>query len=610
MTISPDLFRAILALDSYNRGYGAGVDLSAAGASTTQIGTATISTSLANQTASFFAQAYTWNGATVISYRGTDHAGPSVKDWTLGDVLSGWDVSLGFSAEIQAQLALDFYKSVATSLGATTQSANIELTGHSLGGGLAGLIGAVYNKTAVLFDNMPFELAAQNAHNYSVNNPTSSFKNDWYGASAPWNLTIGSNLRGYQVSGEILTAPRSVGQVTPVTVYDTGLGVLDLGPVQRHSMALLATLQFGELEISGKLGKTDWTYARPYFVKALYNSEVAVKTGADTISGVLNTNHEYAAIMLNAITYSAIDDGTRVFGDTGIRALYDDANDLGKILKLGDVSKSVLAAGDALGQIIVQYAGQLAIGKVLQSASPQALLGVLSSTSTALTVDFSDALWSLGLANGAVPSKPVGVKTLTDAAFGVAGPIESDTRSGMKWLWGANTHWKDGTSDIVDRITLAATNAASTVVIPDRTYTTDMVTLYAAGGSADTVTGSSGNDFIFGGEGNDVLRGAAGDDLLAGGVGDDRLSGGLGKNFLAGGSDAGILAYLFGGNDHDVAFYEGQTAGVVLNVSTDKSGTNNATLQLKGSGIGLLCAIDFSSLNDNAPTYVTKRNAS
>jgi Ca2+-binding RTX toxin-like protein len=177
---------------------------------------------------------------------------------------------------------------------------------------------------------------------------------------------------------------------------------------------------------------------------------------------------------------------------------------------------------------------------------------------------------------------------------GGAGPIESGTRTGMKWLWGANTHWKDGTSDIVDRITLAATNAASTVVIPDRTYTTDMVTLYAAGGGADTVTGSSGNDFIFGGEGNDVLRGGAGDDLLAGGVGDDRLSGGLGKNFLAGGSDAGILAYLFGGNDHDVAFYEGQTAGVVLNVSTDKSGTNNATLQLKGSGIE-----DWLMANDN-----------
>jgi hypothetical protein len=103
MTISPDLFRAILALDSYNRGYGAGINLSTTGASSTQIGNATIAQNSGilgagvDSTASFFAQAYTWNGTTVISYRGTDHAGPSVKDWTLGDVLSGWDVSLGFS---------------------------------------------------------------------------------------------------------------------------------------------------------------------------------------------------------------------------------------------------------------------------------------------------------------------------------------------------------------------------------------------------------------------------------------------------------------------------------------------------------------------------------
>jgi hypothetical protein len=63
------------------------------------------------------------------------------------------------------------------------------------------------------------------------------------------------------------------------------------------------------------------------------------------------------------------------------------------------------------------------------------------------------------------------------------------------------------------------------------------------------------------------------------------LRGGLGKNLFAGGSDLGITAYLFGGNDHDVAFYQGQISGVTLAVSYDKSGTNNATLQLKSSGI-------------------------
>jgi len=71
MAISNDLFMAILAMDAYNRGYNAGINLDP---TVLQIGNATIRTDdlpVGSQAASFFAQAYTWNGQTVISYRGT-----------------------------------------------------------------------------------------------------------------------------------------------------------------------------------------------------------------------------------------------------------------------------------------------------------------------------------------------------------------------------------------------------------------------------------------------------------------------------------------------------------------------------------------------------------
>ena len=74
--MNEDLFRAILAMDAYNRGYNSGIaNLSdALGA---QIGNATIalrtlSTDMDSVKASFYAIAYNWNGGTVISYRGTD----------------------------------------------------------------------------------------------------------------------------------------------------------------------------------------------------------------------------------------------------------------------------------------------------------------------------------------------------------------------------------------------------------------------------------------------------------------------------------------------------------------------------------------------------------
>ena len=97
MAIDSEVFRSILAMDSYNRNYDAGIIISG-----NQIGTATLGIDSTQalglqqtQAASFFAQAYTWNGETVISFRGTDQAEPSWENWTLGDAWNGWGVGLG-----------------------------------------------------------------------------------------------------------------------------------------------------------------------------------------------------------------------------------------------------------------------------------------------------------------------------------------------------------------------------------------------------------------------------------------------------------------------------------------------------------------------------------
>jgi hypothetical protein len=75
MSISNNLMLAILAMDSYNRGYDAGIDLPADRAN---VGNAVVGrgTDVAAEpqaaSASFYAQSYSWNGQIVISYRGTD----------------------------------------------------------------------------------------------------------------------------------------------------------------------------------------------------------------------------------------------------------------------------------------------------------------------------------------------------------------------------------------------------------------------------------------------------------------------------------------------------------------------------------------------------------
>jgi hypothetical protein len=111
MTISRDLFLAILSMDSYNRGYGVGLTFRN---QSNQIGNATIGedalTLLSQGTAEaagFYALAYDVSNAgisgltgTVVSYRGTNFdTGDTVAEFfaspLVQDALSGWTVGAG-----------------------------------------------------------------------------------------------------------------------------------------------------------------------------------------------------------------------------------------------------------------------------------------------------------------------------------------------------------------------------------------------------------------------------------------------------------------------------------------------------------------------------------
>ena len=160
MPISQGLMAAILSMDAYNRGYGAGIK-GLSDNQSTGIGDANVTTTSTSalidpvtgqpvdKTAGFYAVAYNWNGQTVISYRGTDNAAPTgASDITKGgsDFWNGWTLSAGFSGASQVVLAEQFY-AAATGLDPFAGGApsNVVLTGHSLGGGLAG---ADYRRTS------------------------------------------------------------------------------------------------------------------------------------------------------------------------------------------------------------------------------------------------------------------------------------------------------------------------------------------------------------------------------------------------------------------------------------------------------------------------------
>ena len=83
-----NLYQALFALDAYNRGYAEGIE--GLGGVFSQIGNATLSQQSNTQgssdevNASFYAVAYSYNGETIISYRGTDDASDIWNGWTTG----------------------------------------------------------------------------------------------------------------------------------------------------------------------------------------------------------------------------------------------------------------------------------------------------------------------------------------------------------------------------------------------------------------------------------------------------------------------------------------------------------------------------------------------
>lgn len=116
-----DLFLAILSMDSYNRGSGAGIndggsaDADGLGDNPgTKIGNATIldvDLPQGSEAAGFYAVAYDTQYGKVISYRGTDST--PTGDFT-NDATRGWPLGGGDYFTPQTALSIDFLDAVQT----------------------------------------------------------------------------------------------------------------------------------------------------------------------------------------------------------------------------------------------------------------------------------------------------------------------------------------------------------------------------------------------------------------------------------------------------------------------------------------------------------------
>ena len=253
MTISSDLFLSILSMDAYNRDYDAGIDISGSrlgGAQILSRDSLGISESdyQAWQTVGFYALAYELQADEqieglsqsdiLISYRGTDNVDFTTLGEGASDFWQGWITGAGVPGS-QSWLALDFFESVTGSDALSGESSGAILTGHSLGGGLAGLVAALSGDQAVIIDNMPYGAAASllsmwwNAQQLGTDVAT-LFAN---GEPDNYVWPTAGNITAYSVENEALVNIRAL---------ETVAATLLLGPLGAFAGANAILMSFSE----------------------------------------------------------------------------------------------------------------------------------------------------------------------------------------------------------------------------------------------------------------------------------------------------------------------------------------------------------------------------
>jgi hypothetical protein len=227
--MNQDLLQAILAMDAYNR---TGADDTPRNlvVDGTRIGNVNVLSGAngvsEDRSSGFFAQVYqdVFTQQKTISYRGTDFTPASEL---IKDGVNGWTVGAGIYTATQAQEAAQFFQRVVANGNpnqtlADLYNANVLLTGHSLGGGLAGFVASIYKSQSNtrIFDSMAFAAAAAGALagaqpvmlyspdgtplGLGVDAAVQAVRDIFFEGEAP--ATIGSStIGGYSVSGQIIS---------------------------------------------------------------------------------------------------------------------------------------------------------------------------------------------------------------------------------------------------------------------------------------------------------------------------------------------------------------------------------------------------------------------
>lgn len=592
-----------LAMDAYNRGYADAEDpatrqwMQYEGGSDPLVWTSAslsddlfgISGKNDDVASGFFAAAYEVDGQIVLSFRGTDDLEGQNLDQTYG-----WSLSTG-TLERQAMLAVVAYEAVA----ALHPDKTITVTGHSLGGALAGFVSGIFDVAGQVFDTASWDNGLSAVYNaardYLDITAAEGIPSDaltfWYDHAYAWldrsvaPITTYEGMTATHLQGEVLEGERlllggegsdPLSMATDVTFPETvspgagfpgGLFVNDEN-VAKHDLTLL-----GLRAILDEDDVTAWNKGAKYAAPVLWSDDAAKANGvvvpSDARADVLPST-----ILRTEIGYSIDDQAIAQFGTAAALDLNNDWVDIGNAEDLGANGIRVAAeGGDAadgtvgrfLADAAVQYAGWLAQNGV----SKESHQGVVTIHEDGhyVELDLSTDTWKVpnpdaeGEDDAFLVPKEFFAATKITEALAQASPLLA------------------GHSLIGDHIAFATAGFSGALPADSEgaTYT------FFGTQSAESITGSEDTDIIFGGlsddASGDTIHGGDGDDIIVGGGGGDHLYGDEGSDLIIGGGGADIID---GGTDAGV----GAVVGTGDNFLVGGAGSDTITMHRGDFAIG------------------------
>ncbi|MEQ1814342.1 MAG: Mbeg1-like protein, partial [Candidatus Nitrotoga sp.] len=461
--------------------------------------------------ASGFSAGYYLNNQTneiVISYTGTNEK--------IVDPVFGWTAAGGVPAQ-QIFDAVAYYFAVK----AAHPNANITFTGHSLGGGLASLMAVFFDKSATVFDEAPFGLAAISpfvlpvvaAQMFAYNYEDAAFSTYLLFAGT-LVISRANNVTQHFVEGEVLQIARALSANLSGFDYPISLGNSMADPIERHSMALMTALQLSDsfhqvvqqipdlisMMLDGNLFGADALAPKPDLLRTLLRHQLGV------------TDVVQPDDMLNrfATDMTTLD-------QAGVNATYC------------DLGKALIAFG------MEKYYTETTADPSQQEQLFKAVTGGLQFDTTYIA------------------------PTITDAK-GYTEYFTNYLNTDVLFTAEERNLIKEKLTDLHDWSVAVGTSGMTAADNKNQ----GSFMLGEAG--ADTFTGGTADDLLVGGRGDDVLTGGSGNDTLLGGDHDDTLTGNGGRDILNGGKGADTLE---GGAGSDTYIYK---TGDGSDTITDKSG--------------------------------------